>query len=254
MGGIVDKHHCHGGGAIRKAFQHVFPDVMHGPVGAGIRFPVVFQGCQGFRGVDSDLAFGVEQLSSLLKQTGQKFTGAYHHVADGYRRTILHGGSRIEAAGEKACNSIVVFKALWNLQFPPVGFKIHSLVGGVAKQIPPVKHKLCAGIVGDADALSVDGGIAVSELRQRLRQQTVPVKGDLAERPKQLFSKLVHPGHIHPDQIIPSAAGGLDHLVDISQGREHRQFQMDPCALFQMRQQAFQRCGGRGRHREHPQV
>lgn len=102
MGGIVDEHHRHGGGAIRKALQHIFPKIVNRPIRIGIGLLIVMQCPQGLRRVQRDAALPVQQPAVFRKQPGHKLTGAHHHVADGHRGTILHRRGGIPAAGEKS--------------------------------------------------------------------------------------------------------------------------------------------------------
>lgn len=49
VGGIVDKHHRHGGRSIGKALQSILPEIIDRPVRIRICLPVVFQRTQRLR-------------------------------------------------------------------------------------------------------------------------------------------------------------------------------------------------------------
>ena len=85
MGGIVDKHHSHGGRSIGKALQSILPEIIDRPVRIRICLPVVFQRTQRLRRIQGDPALTIQETSVLRKKAGHEFAGAYDNIADGYR-------------------------------------------------------------------------------------------------------------------------------------------------------------------------
>ena len=157
------------------------------------------------------------------------------------------------ASGKEGGDTVVLRECPRHREMLPEGLKVHPLVGGVLKQIPPVKQQLDAGVIGHAAADAVGGDEVLPQLRHRPGEEPVPIEGDLGQGPVEGLPQFVQPRHIHADQIVPAAGGGLDHIVHVPQGGKDRHLQTDARGLLQVREQAVQGGGGGRGHRQHPQ-
>ena len=108
-------------------------------------------------------------------------------------------------------------------------------------------------VVGDAVSHAVRTRIIHAQPRQDRAEQGLPVERHRRKRQEEPLRQLIHPRHVHPDEIELLERRRLNHVVYVPQRRQDDHLQPNTRALLQMRQQAGERRGGGGGERQHPQ-